>query len=160
MRTRPVHGRALHLARRPPARGGHLAGAHRAYDWTTDHQAGEERNLVGAFTISGAGGVLPDPGTRLPDVHDEGAYGHLDQWDGNHRHDVDHAVAIDCNRLAGTPPQDSTRPWGEDRGGGIWWHLDHGSGISACVRVSRKGMELGCAGSTRPAIPSWSPGRI
>ncbi|RSN94545.1 hypothetical protein DMH26_22920, partial [Streptomyces sp. WAC 05379] len=34
-----------------------------------------------------------------------------------------------------------TRPEGDDRGGSIWLHMDHGSGTSACVSLSESGME-------------------
>jgi hypothetical protein len=50
-----------------------------------------------------AGGVLADPGSRLP------------------------VIAIDYNRVRGTSPIDPTRPQGESRGGSIWLHMDHGS---------------------------------
>lgn len=63
-------------------------------------------------------------------------------WDQAHQHDFDHVIAIDYNRLPGTPPRDTGRPWGRDKGGGIWLHMDHGSGTSACVSVSRQAMEF------------------
>lgn len=34
--------------------------------WTTGHHEGDKRSPVGVFTLSDAGGVLPDPGARLP----------------------------------------------------------------------------------------------
>ncbi|MFC0055042.1 L,D-transpeptidase family protein [Streptomyces actinomycinicus] len=109
--------------------------------WTTDHHEGDQRSPVGVFTLSDAGGVLADPGSGLPYDRDERAYAPPPQWDAAHRHDFDYVIAIDYNRVKGTPPKDATRPWGADRGGGIWLHMDHGSGTSACVSVSRQAME-------------------
>jgi L,D-peptidoglycan transpeptidase YkuD (ErfK/YbiS/YcfS/YnhG family) len=108
--------------------------------WTTDHRMDDERSPVGVFTLSDAGGVLPDPGTRLPYDHDEGAYAPPVAWDVDHQHDFDYVIAIDYNRVKGTPPHNTTRPEGVERGGGIWLHLDHGSGTSACISVSNKAM--------------------
>ncbi|MEU1406982.1 L,D-transpeptidase family protein [Streptomyces sp. NPDC005728] len=108
--------------------------------WTLHHRMGDERSPVGVFTLSDAGGVLADPGTRLPYDQDAGAYAPPAEWDEAHQHDFDYVIAIDYNRLRGTPPHDPTRPEGEGRGGGIWLHLDHGSGTSACVSLSKEVM--------------------
>ncbi len=110
--------------------------------WTTHHHEGDQRSPVGVFTLTDAGGVLADPGTRLPYDRDEGAYAPPPEWDEAHQHDFDYVIAIDYNRLKGTPPRDATRPRGADKGGGIWLHMDHGSGTSACVSVSREAMEV------------------
>lgn len=110
--------------------------------WTTDHYAGDGRSPVGVFTVTDAGGVLPDPGTRLSYTHDVDVYAPPYYWDSAHRHDFDHVIAIDYNRLRGAPPHDVTRPWGAERGGGIWLHLDHGSGTSACVSLSGEAMRF------------------
>ncbi|MFD8388868.1 hypothetical protein ACFV2N_06575 [Streptomyces sp. NPDC059680] len=110
--------------------------------WTTDHHMGDERSPVGVFGLSDAGGVLADPGTRLPYNQDEEAYAPPNDWGEAHQHDFDYVIAIDYNRLPGTPPYDLTRPEGDDKGGGIWLHLDHGDGTSACVGVSKDAMEF------------------
>ncbi|MFF8730617.1 L,D-transpeptidase family protein [Streptomyces sp. NPDC015171] len=108
--------------------------------WTTDHHEGDERSPVGVFTLTDAGGVLADPGTRLPYDRAEHAYAPPAGWDEAHQHDFDYVIAIDYNRRKGSPPRDATRPWGQDKGGGIWLHMDHGSGTSACVSLSKQGM--------------------
>ncbi|MEU6089985.1 L,D-transpeptidase family protein [Streptomyces sp. NPDC047085] len=108
--------------------------------WTTDHWMDDERSPVGVFTLSDAGGVLPDPGTRLPYDHDEGAYAPPDGWDGTHQHDFDYVIAIDYNRVKGTHPHDTTRPEGVEKGGGIWLHLDHGGGTSGCISLPKQAM--------------------
>ncbi|MGW7236507.1 L,D-transpeptidase family protein [Streptomyces sp. NPDC054804] len=110
--------------------------------WTTDHYAGDGRSPVGVFTVTDAGGVLPDPGTRLSYTHDETAYAPPSYWRPAYRHDFDYVIAIDYNRLRGAPPHDATRPWGAERGGKIWLHLDHGSGTSACIGLSEEAMRV------------------
>jgi L,D-peptidoglycan transpeptidase YkuD (ErfK/YbiS/YcfS/YnhG family) len=108
--------------------------------WTTDHREGDLRTPVGVFTLSDAGGVLDDPGTLLP--YDQGeAYEVPEDWGEKHWDDFDYVIAIDYNRLRGTPPNDPTRPDGQKKGGGIWLHLDHGDGTSACVTLPEYGME-------------------
>ncbi|MFJ3640731.1 hypothetical protein ACIPRD_13340 [Streptomyces sp. NPDC090108] len=115
--------------------------AHNGRDgWTTDHRMGDERSPVGVFTLSDAGGALPDPGARLPYGQDGGAYAIPREWGPSRRHDFDYVIAIDYNRVRGTPPHDPRRPEGAAKGGGIWLHLDHGSGTSACVGVPRAAM--------------------
>ena len=108
--------------------------------WTTDHHLGDRRSPVGVFTLTAAGGVLDDPGTALPYSQDE-SYEAPRDWDESHWHDFDYVIAIDYNRVPGTPPDDAEQPEGEDKGGGIWLHLDHGSGTSACVSLSKEAME-------------------
>ncbi|MGV9253697.1 L,D-transpeptidase family protein [Streptomyces sp. NPDC003697] len=109
--------------------------------WTTDHRMGDERTPVGVFTLSDAGGVLPDPGTRLPYLQNEQAFTSPYYWDEAHWHDFDYVIAIDYNRRRGVPPDDPTRPQGEHKGGGIWLHLDHGDGTLGCVSVPKEAME-------------------
>ncbi|MGV4927679.1 hypothetical protein K2224_28560 (plasmid) [Streptomyces sp. BHT-5-2] len=108
--------------------------------WTVDHHEDDQRSPVGVFALTDAGGVLPDPGTRLPYTHST-AFTPPAYWSKNTRHDFDYVVAIDYNRVAGTSPLDPTRPQGQSKGGGVWLHLDHGSGTSACVSVAKSAME-------------------
>ncbi|MFG2574049.1 L,D-transpeptidase family protein [Streptomyces sp. NPDC048481] len=108
--------------------------------WTARHRAGDNRSPVGVFTLSDAGGVLADPGARLPYTR-SASYAAPRWWAKSHWHDFDYVIAIDYNRVKGAPPDDPARPEGEDRGGGIWLHMDHGSGTSACVSVSQEAME-------------------
>ncbi|SDM41125.1 L,D-peptidoglycan transpeptidase YkuD, ErfK/YbiS/YcfS/YnhG family [Streptomyces sp. cf386] len=108
--------------------------------WTTDHREGDNRSPVGVFTLSDAGGVLKDPGSRLPYTR-SAAFAAPRWWAKSYWHDFDFVIAIDYNRVKGTPPNDPTRPEGEAKGGGIWLHMDHGSGTSACVSLSESAME-------------------
>jgi L,D-peptidoglycan transpeptidase YkuD (ErfK/YbiS/YcfS/YnhG family) len=107
--------------------------------WTTDHHLGDHRSPVGVFTLSDAGGVLPDPGARLPYTASP-SFQAPHSWARSYWHDFDYVIAIDYNRVRGTPPTDPTRPRGEALGGGIWLHMDHGSGTSGCVSLSKAGM--------------------
>ncbi|MBU6530618.1 hypothetical protein [Streptomyces mayonensis] len=110
--------------------------------WTTDHHEDDNRSPVGVFTLTDAGGVLPDPdpAAGLP-YTESGAFAAPRSWAESHWHDFDYVIAIDYNRVKGTPPNDPTRPEGSSKGGSIWLHMDHGSGTSACVSVSKSGME-------------------
>ncbi|MGY5077652.1 hypothetical protein ACWIGX_11275 [Streptomyces nigrescens] len=107
--------------------------------WTVNHHEGDKRSPVGVFTLTDAGGVLPDPGAKLPYTHSS-AFTPPSYWAKSTRHDFDHVVAINYNRVKGTSPLDPTRPQGQSKGGGVWLHLDHGGGTSACVSVSKSGM--------------------
>ncbi|MGP8297390.1 L,D-transpeptidase family protein [Streptomyces inhibens] len=108
--------------------------------WTVNHHEGDKRSPVGVFTLTDAGGVLADPGARLPYTHSS-AFAPPSYWSKNTRHDFDYVVAINYNRVKGTSPLDPSRPEGQSKGGGIWLHMDHGSGTSACVSVSKAGMQ-------------------
>ncbi|GGT28777.1 L,D-transpeptidase family protein [Streptomyces chromofuscus] len=117
--------------------------AHNALNgWTDDHSLGDLRSPVGVYTLTGAGGLLPDPGTRLPYDHSSmftatGAGFGGEPLAGS----FDYVVAIDYNRRPGTSPLDGHRPLGSERGGGIWFHVDHGGPTQACVTVRRAHMK-------------------
>ncbi|MER6850699.1 L,D-transpeptidase family protein [Streptomyces flaveolus] len=109
--------------------------------WTSDHSAGDLRTPIGVFGISDAGGRLPDPGTRLPYDQDPefslSGTGHLgEDLEGS----FDYVIAVDYNRVPGTTPLDKTRPLGEDKGGGVWIHVDHGGPTNACVSLDEEHM--------------------
>ncbi|MEU6388295.1 L,D-transpeptidase family protein [Streptomyces sp. NPDC046939] len=108
--------------------------------WTTNHHEGDKRSPVGVFTLSDAGGVLADPGAKLPYTQTASIQA-PHYWAKSHWHDFDYVIAIDYNRAKGTPPNDPTRPQGQSKGGSIWLHMDHGSGTSACVSQSKADME-------------------
>ncbi|MFF8942119.1 hypothetical protein ACF1A5_07540 [Streptomyces sp. NPDC014864] len=109
------------------------------HGWTTDHHEGDQRSPVGVFTLSDAGGVLADPGARLPYTR-SASFQAPHWWNKASWHDFDYVIAIDYNRVKGTAPNDPTRPQGQARGGGIWLHMDHGGGTSACVSQSKEAM--------------------
>lgn len=107
--------------------------------WTLDHHEGDKRSPVGAFALTDAGGVLADPGAELPYTH-SAAFTPPPYWPKSTRHDFDHVIAVNYNRVRGTSPLDPTRPEGQAKGGGIWLHMDHGGGTSGCVSISKSGM--------------------
>ncbi|MFD6418380.1 hypothetical protein [Streptomyces sp. NPDC060194] len=112
--------------------------------WTTAHRENDKRSPVGVFTLSDAGGVLPDPDgdprAGLPYTR-SASFAAPRYWKRPYWHDFDLVVAIDYNRVRGTSPADPTRPQGQGKGGSIWLHMDHGSGTSACVSLPKAGME-------------------
>lgn len=108
--------------------------------WTRDHREDDKRSPVGVFTLTDAGGVVPAPDAKLPYTN-SAAFTPPSYWPKKTRHDFDHVIAVDYNRVKGTSPLDPTRPQGKSKGGSIWLHLDHGSGTSGCVSISRSGME-------------------
>ncbi|UZD60950.1 L,D-transpeptidase family protein [Brevibacterium sp. JSBI002] len=104
--------------------------------WLKDRREGDKTTPIGVFTLSDAGGFKANPGTDLPYTQDNRlpssatvAYG------ADYESVFDYIIAIDYNRRPGTPPTDKTRPMGWDKGGGIWLHLDHGSGTNGCVTL-------------------------
>ncbi|MER7755910.1 L,D-transpeptidase family protein [Kitasatospora sp. NPDC097643] len=105
--------------------------------WTTDHREGDLRTPVGVFTLSDAGGRMPDPGSRLPyDRSDAftiaGTGFEGEPLDGS----FDYVVAVDYNRVPGSSPLDRRRPRGGGYGGGIWLHVDHGGPTHGCIGLA------------------------
>ncbi|MCF6526211.1 L,D-transpeptidase family protein [Streptomyces sp. JJ36] len=127
-------------ADRPWTRDRSWSGHNGKRGWTPDHHEGGKRSPVGVFTLSDAGGVLPDPGTELPYTH-SAAFTPPAHWPEKTRHDFDYVIAVDYNRVPGTSPLDPTRPEGQEKGGFIWLHVDHGSGTSGCVSVPEAAMK-------------------
>lgn len=109
------------------------------HGWTLQHQEGDLKTPIGVFTLHDAGGLLADPGSKLP-YHQSSAFTASPSWPESYQHDLDYVIAIDYNRVVGASPADPTRPQGESKGGDIWLHLDHGVGTSACVTVSKDAM--------------------
>jgi L,D-peptidoglycan transpeptidase YkuD (ErfK/YbiS/YcfS/YnhG family) len=109
--------------------------------WTDDHRAGDLRSPTGVYTLTDAGGLLTDPGTRLPydrsgSFTTPGTGFEGESLSGS----FDYVIAIDYNRRPGTTPLDWTRPLGAGRGGGIWLHVDHGGPTHGCVSLRKDHM--------------------
>lgn len=118
--------------------------AHNAlHGWSRDHHAGDLRSPVGVFTLSDAGGRLADPGGKLPYDQSRGGFAIGGTgFDGEPLAGAfDYVVAIDYNRRPGTSPLDWTRPLGDAKGGGIWFHVDHGGPTHGCVSLSKAHMK-------------------
>jgi L,D-peptidoglycan transpeptidase YkuD (ErfK/YbiS/YcfS/YnhG family) len=109
--------------------------------WTDDHWAGDLRSPIGVYSLTDAGGLLPDPGTRLPYDRSDGFAVSGTGFEGEPLEgSFDYVVAIDYNREPGTSPLDLTRPLGADRGGGIWLHVDHDGPTQGCVSLKEQHM--------------------
>ena len=124
-------------------RPGAVWAAHNGYKgWTDEHHAGDLHSPIGVFGLTDAGGLLADPGGELP-YHQSGAFYTNDVGlEGESLQGVfDYVIAINYNRLPGTSPMDGTKPLGENRGGGIWIHVDHGGPTHACVSISKAHMK-------------------
>ncbi|ANP52734.1 L,D-peptidoglycan transpeptidase YkuD (ErfK/YbiS/YcfS/YnhG family) [Streptomyces griseochromogenes] len=117
--------------------------AHNAlHGWSDHHMAGDLRSPLGVYTLSDAGGLLSDPGTRLPYHHSTGFVSPGTGFEGEPlAGSFDYVVAIDYNRASGTSPLDWSRPLGPKRGGGIWLHVDHGGPTHACVSIAKAHMK-------------------
>ncbi|MFC8712215.1 MULTISPECIES: hypothetical protein [unclassified Streptomyces] len=111
--------------------------------WTDEHHVGDLRSPIGVFTLSDAGGRLPDPGSKLPYTRSVSGYtvGGLGFNGEPLAGAFDYVVAIDYNHQKGTTPLDWTRPLGADRGGGIWLHVDHGGPTHGCVSIAKRHMQ-------------------
>jgi L,D-peptidoglycan transpeptidase YkuD (ErfK/YbiS/YcfS/YnhG family) len=110
--------------------------------WTDHHLAGDLRSPIGVYTLTDAGGLLKDPGSKLP--YDRGV-GFTSPGTGFEGEPLagsfDYVIAINYNRQPGTSPLDWTRPLGAGRGGGIWLHVDHGGPTHGCVSIAEKHMK-------------------
>ncbi|MEV7723676.1 L,D-transpeptidase family protein [Streptomyces sp. NPDC087917] len=109
--------------------------------WSDHHVQGDLRSPVGVFGLTDAGGLLANPGTRLP--YDEGG-GFTAQGAGSQGEPLagsfDYVIAVNYNRKPGTTPLDWTRPMGTERGGGIWIHVDHDGPTQGCVSLPKDRM--------------------
>ncbi|MFJ8934685.1 L,D-transpeptidase family protein [Streptomyces sp. NPDC102365] len=117
--------------------------AHNAFKgWTDHHVIGDLRSPVGVYTLTDAGGLRADPGTRLPYDRSGGFSVDGTGFEGEPlAGSFDYVIAIDYNRAPGTSPLDWTRPLGADRGGGIWVHVDHGGPTQGCVSLREDHMK-------------------
>ncbi|GAA1269826.1 hypothetical protein GCM10009665_67800 [Kitasatospora nipponensis] len=116
--------------------------AHNGYSgWTTDHNVGDLRSPIGVFTLSDAGGLKADPGSKLPYHQDSDFVAAGKGFTGETlAGSFDYVIAINYNRVPGSSPLDTREPLGSAKGGGIWIHADHGGPTHACVSVSEEHM--------------------
>lgn len=111
------------------------------YGWTTHHRLNDLRSPVGLFTLTDAGGLLRDPGSRMPYYHSGGFTIGGTGFGGTPLAGAfDYVIAINYNRVPGDSPLDSRRPDGWRDGGGIWLHVDHGGPTHGCVTLPPAGM--------------------
>ncbi|HEY2237135.1 MAG TPA: hypothetical protein VGI21_00020, partial [Streptosporangiaceae bacterium] len=105
--------------------------------WSAHRTAGDLTTPTGVYTLSAAGGRLPNPGTREP-YEQSGSYFHTaGHFLGHNTFGVfNYVVAIDFNRVAGSPVTSTKQPWGPRPGGDIWLHVDNGAPTLGCVTVA------------------------
>ncbi|WP_449351470.1 L,D-transpeptidase family protein [Streptomyces shaanxiensis] len=110
--------------------------------WTDHHLAGDLHSPIGVFALTDAGGLLRDPGTKLPYDRSSSFTAPGTGFEGEPlAGSFDYVIAIDYNRRPGTSPLDWTRPMGAGRGGGIWLHVDHGGPTHGCVSIAAEHMK-------------------
>ncbi|MGW1726700.1 hypothetical protein ACWCQK_27710 [Streptomyces sp. NPDC002306] len=139
----PVSSVVLHTRTTDGWQAGATWPAHNAlHGWSAHHVLDDLRSPLGVYTLSDAGGLLPDPGSKLPYHHSGGFVSPGTGFQGEPlQGSFDYVVAIDYNRVPGTSPLDWTRPLGPRRGGGVWLHVDHGGPTHACVSVAKGHMK-------------------
>ena len=113
------------------------------HGWSANHVNDDLRSPIGVFTLTDAGGLLPNPGTRLTYDQSRGFTIGGNGFDGESLAGAfDYVIAINYNRVTGTSPLDTREPMGAARGGGIWLHVDHGGPTHACVSLPAQGMVM------------------
>ena len=104
--------------------------------WSAEHLNNDLRSPIGVFALTDAGGLLADPGSKLP--YHQGPGFHIGGVGFNGESlagAFDYVIAINYNRVAGKSPLDWTMPLGQQRGGQIWFHVDHGGPTHGCVSL-------------------------
>ncbi|WP_327312300.1 L,D-transpeptidase family protein [Streptomyces sp. NBC_01235] len=124
-------------------RAGESRPAHNALrGWSDHHMGGDLRSPIGVYGLTDAGGLLRDPGTKLPYDRGSGFHSPGTGFEGEPLEGAfDYVIAINYNRRPGTSPLDWTRPLGAGRGGGIWLHVDHGGPTHGCVSIAEQHMK-------------------
>lgn len=109
--------------------------------WRENRREGDETTPAGVFSVSDAGGTLKDPGSKLPYTQDSNmSESAVSVYGPEYSGVFDYVIAVDYNRVKGTPPTNQERPMGREKGGGIWLHVDHGKGTHGCVTVTEDDM--------------------
>jgi L,D-peptidoglycan transpeptidase YkuD (ErfK/YbiS/YcfS/YnhG family) len=112
------------------------------HGWSAHHRIGDLRSPEGVYGLTDAGGRRPDPGTRLPYDRNSVFVAPGTGFNGESLAGAfDYVVAINYNRESGTTPLDWTRPLGAERGGGVWFHVDHGGPTHGCVSLPESRMK-------------------
>ena len=109
--------------------------------WSSHRTSGDLKTPTGTYTLTAAGGTKPNPGTREPYEHNTSYFHTHGSFLGHSTDSVfDYVVAIDFNRVAGSPVSNGAEPEGPGPGGGIWLHVDNGAATLACVTVAEADM--------------------
>ncbi|QMU80674.1 L,D-transpeptidase family protein [Streptacidiphilus sp. PB12-B1b] len=115
---------------------------HNALDgWTTDHHEGDLHSPIGVYTLTDAGGLYANPGTKLPYLQSSEFKDLSTGFEGESLADAfNYVVAINYNHVPGTSPLSAARPMGASKGGGIWVHVDHGGPTHGCISIPQADM--------------------
>jgi L,D-peptidoglycan transpeptidase YkuD (ErfK/YbiS/YcfS/YnhG family) len=109
--------------------------------WSAHRTSGDLTTPTGVYTLTAAGGRLPNPGTREPYEHSGNYFHTAGHFLGHNTFGVfNYVVAIDFNRVAGSPVTSTREPWGPGPGGDIWLHVDNGAPTLGCVTVAQAHM--------------------
>ena len=109
--------------------------------WSAHRTSGDLKTPTGVYTLTAAGGRLPNPGTQEPYEHSEPYFHTAGHFLGHNTFGVfNYVVAIDFNRVAGSPVTSTKQPWGPRPGGDIWLHVDNGAPTLGCVTVAQPNM--------------------
>ncbi|MFF2326552.1 MULTISPECIES: L,D-transpeptidase family protein [unclassified Streptomyces] len=104
--------------------------------WTDEHWENDLRTPTGVYGLTSAGGLLDAPGTMLPYNQSPAFALSGEGFDGESLEgSFDYVIAVDYNRVPGASPLDQKRPLGQERGGGIWIHVDHDGPTQGCISL-------------------------
>lgn len=110
--------------------------------WSDHHMAGDLRSPIGVYSLTDAGGLLKDPGTKLSYDHGSGFVSPGTGFEGEPlAGSFDYVIAINYNRLYPALHPRLDPPLGASRGGGIWIHVDHGGPTHGCVSIAEDHMK-------------------
>lgn len=110
--------------------------------WSTHPRDGSGLSPIGVYSLTDAGGRLPDPGSLLPydlgpETYASGGY----RMNSQKVQVFDYVVAVNFNRYIGSPPRDDRRPIRTIPDGGIWLHVNGTGPTRGCVSVTRSNMK-------------------
>jgi L,D-peptidoglycan transpeptidase YkuD (ErfK/YbiS/YcfS/YnhG family) len=118
-----------------------MPGHNGEHGWSAHRTSGDLKTPTGVYSLTAAGGRLPNPGTSEPYEHNASYFRTNGRFLGHSTVGVfDYVIAIDFNRVPGSPVSSTAEPKGEGPGGGIWMHVDNGAATLACVTVSKQNM--------------------
>ena len=110
--------------------------------WVLNKTNGDLKSPIGVFTLTDAGGKLPNPGTKLPYLQSSEFVDNGKGFLGESLADAfDYVIAINYNHEPGTSPLSQNYPLGTQAGTGIWLHVDHGGPTHACVSIPQNGVK-------------------
>jgi L,D-peptidoglycan transpeptidase YkuD (ErfK/YbiS/YcfS/YnhG family) len=109
--------------------------------WSAHRVSGDLRTPIGVYSITATGGRLPNPGTREPYEYNPRYFYADGSFLGHSAVGVfNYVIAIDFNRVPGTPVSSQVEPGGPTPGGGIWVHVSNGVATEGCVTLSPAGV--------------------